>query len=79
MANDASSCRIGIRFGCLVFLGNLIDRINNGYVVDFMDVYYHDSHWPAFNVADSAITCGVILLLIDGLILATAKKAEANN
>jgi len=47
-------------------LGNLIDRINHGYVVDFIDVFYRDSHWPAFNLADSAITCGVVLLLIDG-------------
>ena len=49
-------------------VGNLIDRINNGYVVDFIDVYYKDWHWPAFNVADSAITCGVILLVVDGLL-----------
>ena len=60
-------------------VGNLIDRINNGYVVDFIDVYYHDSHWPAFNVADSAITCGVILLLLDGLLVSLGKKtAEAD-
>ena len=47
-------------------IGNLVDRINNGYVVDFIDIYYRNSHWPAFNLADSAITGGVILLLIDG-------------
>jgi signal peptidase II len=46
-------------------LGNLIDRILYGYVIDFLDVYYGDWHWPAFNVADSAITLGVILLLMD--------------
>jgi signal peptidase II len=40
-------------------VGNLVDRIINGYVVDFIDVYYRESHWPAFNVADSAITGGV--------------------
>ncbi|MGD8385342.1 MAG: signal peptidase II [Lysobacterales bacterium] len=50
-------------------IGNLIDRIQNGYVVDFIDVYYRDAHWPAFNLADSAITCGVILLLVSGLLL----------
>jgi signal peptidase II len=49
-------------------VGNLIDRIINGYVVDFIDVYYQDWHWPAFNVADSAITCGVILMLLDALL-----------
>jgi signal peptidase II len=46
-------------------LGNLIDRILYGYVIDFLDVYYGDWHWPALNVADSAITLGVILLLMD--------------
>ena len=49
-------------------LGNLIDRINHGYVVDFIDVYYGTSHWPAFNVADSTITSGVALLLIDAVL-----------
>ncbi len=58
-------------------VGNLIDRIMNGYVVDFIDVFYQDHHWPAFNLADSAITCGVILLLVDGIFLATAKPEEA--
>ena len=58
-------------------VGNLIDRIINGYVVDFIDVFYQNHHWPAFNLADSAITCGVILLLIDGIFLASAKPEEA--
>ena len=44
-------------------VGNLIDRLDTGRVVDFLDVYVGDWHWPAFNVADSAITLGVILLL----------------
>jgi len=56
-------------------IGNLSDRIRHGYVVDFIDVYYRDWHWPAFNLADSAITCGVILLLLDGLILSAIKKS----
>ena len=55
-------------------VGNLIDRINHGYVVDFIDVYYRDWHWPAFNLADSAITCGVVLMLIDGLFLSSSAK-----
>lgn len=46
-------------------LGNLIDRILYGYVIDFLDVFYGNWHWPAFNVADSAITVGVVLLLAD--------------
>ncbi|MGV6807396.1 MAG: signal peptidase II [bacterium] len=47
-------------------LGNLWDRLTLGYVVDFIDVYYQSWHWPAFNLADSAITLGVLLLLWDG-------------
>ena len=44
-------------------LGNFIDRARLGEVIDFIDVYYRTYHWPAFNIADSAITIGVILLL----------------
>ena len=57
-------------------IGNLIDRIVNGYVVDFIDVYYRDWHWPAFNLADSAISCGIILLLLDGLFYSSTTKPE---
>lgn len=46
-------------------IGNLIDRLAYGYVIDFLDVYYQTWHWPAFNIADSAITLGVILMLVD--------------
>jgi len=60
-------------------VGNLIDRIINGYVVDFIDVFYQDHHWPAFNLADSAITCGVVLLLVDGIFFASAAKPEKSN
>ncbi len=48
-------------------LGNLIDRVIYGYVIDFIDFYIGTWHWPAFNIADSAITIGVILLLFDSL------------
>ncbi|BBA35349.1 signal peptidase II [Methylocaldum marinum] len=48
-------------------LGNLIDRVIYGYVIDFLDVFYGEWHWPPFNVADSAITIGVAMLLIDSL------------
>ena len=46
-------------------LGNLWDRLSLGYVVDFIEVYYKDLYWPAFNIADSAITIGAILLILD--------------
>ncbi|MEO6696845.1 MAG: signal peptidase II [Gammaproteobacteria bacterium] len=49
-------------------LGNVIDRLRFGYVVDFLDFYYQQWHWPAFNVADSAITVGVVILLLATLI-----------
>jgi len=55
-------------------VGNLIDRIVNGYVVDFIDVFYRNWHWPAFNLADSAITGGVILLLLDALLQSISAK-----
>jgi len=45
--------------------GNLIDRIRFGEVIDFLDVFWQRHHWPAFNVADSAITIGVALLFIE--------------
>lgn len=46
-------------------IGNLIDRVAYGYVIDFLDVYYQDWHWPAFNIADSAICIGVALMLLE--------------
>lgn len=48
-------------------VGNIIDRIWWGKVVDFLQWHWQDWYWPSFNVADSAITIGVVLLLIDGL------------
>ena len=45
-------------------VGNLIDRLRFGEVIDFLDVYIDNYHWPAFNVADSAITVGVVFLII---------------
>ena len=46
-------------------LGNLVDRLRLGMVVDFLDVHYLQYHWPAFNVADSAITIGVSLMMLE--------------
>lgn len=55
-------------------IGNLIDRIRLSYVIDFLDVYIGNSHWPAFNVADAAITVGVILFIVTNVFLERAKK-----
>lgn len=46
-------------------IGNLIDRVRLGEVIDFVDVHWYNYHWPAFNVADSAICVGVGLLMIE--------------
>lgn len=46
-------------------VGNLIDRSIYGHVIDFIDIYYQQHHWPAFNIADSAISIGALLLIID--------------
>jgi signal peptidase II len=62
---DEKLTRIGLTFILGGALGNIIDRIRLGYVVDFVDVFYRDTHWPAFNVADACICIGVGLLLVD--------------
>ncbi len=54
-------------------VGNLIDRLLYGEVIDFLDVYWGNYHWPAFNVADSFITIGVTLILFR---LATSKDKD---
>lgn len=48
-------------------IGNVIDRFMHGYVVDFLDFHYKNYHWPAFNIADSAIFIGAVLIVIDSL------------
>jgi signal peptidase II len=58
---------IGVVIGGAI--GNVIDRIRLGAVVDFLDFYVGAWHWPAFNVADSAICLGVAAMLLDGLLL----------
>lgn len=55
-------------------IGNLIDRLWLGKVVDFLQWHWHDWYWPAFNLADSAISLGVALLLIDGLFGSGARR-----
>ena len=63
---------LGLIFGGAV--GNLIDRARFGAVVDFLDFYWRGYHWPAFNVADSAISVGVALLALRMLDRAAASR-----
>lgn len=63
--------RIAIVSMSLIFsgaLGNLIDRIRLGEVIDFIYVHWYEHYWPAFNIADSAICVGVVLLAVDMLL-----------
>lgn len=57
-------------------IGNLIDRVRYGAVVDFLDVYIGTYHWPAFNVADSAICVGVTFFLVANILEAKGKFEE---
>jgi signal peptidase II len=50
-------------------LGNLVDRMASGAVTDFLDFHWHGYHWPAFNVADSCITTGMVILLLYSLLV----------
>ncbi len=66
-ARDRGADRLHVSSFALILggaLGNVIDRVRLGEVIDFVDVYWRTYHWPAFNVADSAITVGVVLLVL---------------
>jgi len=58
-------------------MGNVIDRLRLGYVVDFLDFHWQAWHFPAFNAADSAITLGALCLIVDELIKIAQKKSQA--
>ena len=62
---DQRLARAGLALVLGGAVGNLIDRVRTGYVLDFVDVYWRDYHFWAFNVADSAITVGVALIVLD--------------
>lgn len=65
-----SELMLGIALGLVLGggLGNLIDRVSLGYVVDFISWHYNDWYWPAFNIADSAICVGAVLLVWDSFL-----------
>ena len=67
----ASSPFLAVAIGLIIggAVGNVIDRLRLGAVVDFLDFHIGSVHWPAFNLADSAICIGVAAMLLDGLLL----------
>ena len=67
----------GVAIACILggAWGNVIDRLRFGYVVDFLDFHLADHHWPIFNIADSAICVGAVLMLI--LLLKQSNKNES--
>lgn len=69
---------MGLAYGLIMggALGNMIDRVSAGYVVDFVLVHYHDYYFPAFNVADSALTVGAAIWI--GCMIYEARAARAN-
>ena len=69
---------LGIALGLVLGggLGNLIDRVSLGYVVDFISWHYNDWYWPAFNIADSAICVGAVLLVWDSFFGESSKQEE---
>jgi signal peptidase II len=67
---------LGLQLGGAI--GNLIDRVRQGYVVDFVDFGYRANWWPVFNVADSAIVVGVALLALNALSPSQADQHASN-
>ncbi|MDO6704770.1 signal peptidase II [Photobacterium sp. 1_MG-2023] len=59
-------------------LGNLFDRLYHGYVVDFLDFYIGKHHWPAFNIADSAICIGAGMIILEGFLAGKTKTKESH-
>jgi signal peptidase II len=67
---------LGVALGLVLGggVGNLIDRVSLGYVVDFISWHYNDWYWPAFNIADAAICLGAVLLVWDSFFGETSKQ-----
>ena len=75
--NHSIVIRLGLAMIIAGAIGNLIDRLMLGEVIDFLDFMIRDFHWYVFNLADSYVTVGMVLLLIDSIIL--EKKREKFN
>ncbi|RUO43037.1 lipoprotein signal peptidase [Aliidiomarina taiwanensis] len=71
--------RVNIAFALIIggAIGNVIDRVMLGSVVDFLDFYYGNYHWPAFNIADSAIVLGAITMVVDSF-FAVQQQGKSN-
>jgi signal peptidase II len=69
------SCALALILGGA--LGNVIDRIRLGHVIDFVHAHWGDASFPAFNVADAAITVGAVMLLLDALLESRRAKAQS--
>lgn len=69
---------LGVPLGLILggAIGNVIDRIAYGHVIDFLDVYYESHHWPAFNIADSAICVGAVLMIWFSFTEASSEDAK---
>lgn len=68
LKNDETLLAIALSLILGGAIGNIIDRVFYGYVIDFLDVYYQQYHWPVFNIADSAICIGAALMLYESFL-----------
>lgn len=77
-ATPASNRMVNIAYALVIggALGNLFDRLVHGYVVDFLDFYIGNNHWPAFNLADTAICIGAVLIVLESFIASKKPHAE---
>lgn len=77
LRDDQSLAQLSLAMIFSGAIGNLIDRVRLGEVIDFIDVHWYRHHWPAFNVADSLICVGVFLLAVD-MLLEEKRQKEAS-
>jgi signal peptidase II len=77
LASESMLARVGFTLVVAGAIGNLIDRARQGYVVDFVDVYWRGWHFWAFNVADSAITVGAAAIILDLLLSGRRHASQA--
>jgi len=78
LRNEQKIAATALALICSGAVGNLIDRIRLGEVIDFLDAHWYQYHWPAFNVADSAISIGVGLLMFDMIRDERSKRKAAS-